>query len=425
MPIQKVFYDKSIGMRVPVKIWTNDIEPGALEQAMNAASLPFIRSHVSLMPDTHQGYGVPIGAVVPCDNVIIPNCVGVDIGCGMCAYPLGTGDLPDVDDLFQEITENIPTGFHSRSLDTLQEGIFRTMVLRMEDQFVELMEGIQNQFGDKEILQIMPKNMDIKKFAEKLASQYGTLGGGNHFLELQRDETGMLWFMVHSGSRGFGAMIANHFHKVAQKVCEKYHSYLPTPDLAYLPLDSEEGQKYFSWMNFAMQYALQNREMMMRIAYEKFKDLTPFGMDFDIGKMININHNYAAMENHFGENVLVHRKGATLARDGTIGIIPGSMCTHSYIVRGLGNPDSMNSCSHGSGRNFSRTEAKRRVDQGTDLDQPSQLGNVRLYGATDVRDELGSAYKNVEDVMQYQNDLVEITHKMTPIAVLKGGGKDD
>jgi tRNA-splicing ligase RtcB len=248
--------------------------------------------------------------------------------------------------------------------------------------------------------------------------QIGTLGGGNHFIELQQDAEGNAWFMLHSGSRGFGAQLAKKFHHLAVKTCKRYYTRLPNEELAFLPADSDEGQWYIASLLAAQDYALVNRKLMMICCQEAVRE--QYHQTAALKDIINIHHNYATIEHHHGENVWVHRKGATLARKTTVGIIPGSMCSKSYIVKGKENPDSFNSCSHGAGRNFSRTTAKKRIADGLDPSQASQLGSVELYGVQEAHDELGSAYKSIDVVMNNQKDLVDIQIELLPVAVLKG-----
>lgn len=405
----------------PVKLWAvqyseelerylPDIEENTRLQIAMVARLPFVHGHIALMPDAHYGKGVPIGCVLPTRGAIIPNAVGVDIGCGVCAWNSGVlvNDL-DIRKLMVEWKELIPHGegkSHSGRADILSEVKFKKAI----DKMAESHQKMAEQYGKFEA----PPDF------EKFTCQLGTLGGGNHFVELQKDRHGIAWIMIHSGSRGYGARTAQQHHNAAKSVCRRYFSKLETEELAYLPVDSTEGQYYISAMNIAQDYAFHNREIMMHAAQSAVKDQSHKTNHF--ADFINIHHNYAAIENHGGENVWVHRKGATLARPQTTGIIPGSMTTKSYIVQGKGNKDSMNSCSHGSGRNFSRSEAKRRVQEGVDPSQESQLtkANVELYGTRDAADELGSAYKDIDQVMLNQEDLVEIIEELIPVAVLKG-----
>lgn len=374
-----------------------NIEDAALKQAYEASQLPCVFHHVSLMADSHVGYGVNIGCVLPLKDAICPNAVGVDIACGLAA--INTGILVkdvNVDFVMQNIAKMVPHGNDKRKVGDV----------------VHSYSNASFEFGT-----LFDTLADVDSRRELCETQLGTLGGGNHFLSMEKDETGNLWFMVHSGSRGFGAKIADHYHKLAVSMCEKWHTKLPNTDLAFLPTSTDEGREYIHWQKVATEYAFLNRKMMLEVALMCLHgQMSPP----DLTGMINIHHNYAALENHFGHNVWVHRKGATLARKGTVGIIPGSMCTKSYIVTGLGNPQSFDSCSHGAGRNFSRTEAKKRVAAGLDPSQEVQLGSVKLYGVTEAHDELGSAYKNLDEVMINQKDLVQITTELTPVATLKG-----
>lgn len=401
----RVVYEKSEGMKVPIKVW-GDVEDSAIEQMKNVARLPFIHKWASLMPDSHFGYGVPIGSVVPTKGYVMPYAVGADIGCGMSAVQTNLHvdhlSTSDIIDLFKIIQEKVPVG--------------RAVHQETDDKRFDVALNLFNRLRFDENTQSLENSFRGDMFTT-MAQQIGTLGDGNHFLELQKDQDGMLWFMVHSGSRQFGAKICDHHMSVAKNMCEKYHSPLSDPMLAYLPVDSEEGQLYIDQMNMALDYAYQNRLFMINEAILAFFDVTGHYEPSDI---INIHHNYASIENHFGQNVWVHRKGATAARGGQVGIIPGSMCTKSYIVTGKGDKDSFMSCSHGSGRNFSRKEAMRRIDGGIDASVEDQLGDVMAFGSNDIRDEVASAYKDITNVMKYQSDLVHIDVELTPIAVLKG-----
>lgn len=405
----------------PVKIWAvkysnelgkyySALEDNTRLQVAMVARLPCAHGHIALMPDAHYGKGVPIGCVLPTKGAIIPNAVGVDIGCGMCAWNSGVliSDL-DIRKLLMEWKDLIPHGegkSQAGNADILSKEKFKESI----NQLASRHEKMAEEYG----------NLEAPPDFEKFRFQLGTLGGGNHFVELQKDKHGIAWVMIHSGSRGYGAKTAQQHHNSAKIMCRRYFSKLETEDLAYLPVDSKEGQYYINAMQIAQDYAYHNREIMMHAAQSAIKnqvnDTNSF-VDF-----INIHHNYATIENHGGENVWVHRKGATLARPQTQGIIPGSMTTKSYIVRGKGNKESMNSCSHGAGRNFSRSEAKRRVQEGVDPSQEFQLtsANVELYGTREATDELGSAYKDIDEVMSNQEDLVEIVEELFPVAVLKG-----
>jgi tRNA-splicing ligase RtcB (3'-phosphate/5'-hydroxy nucleic acid ligase) len=386
--------------KIPIKMWLEDVEEGALDQAKNLANLPFAFKHVAIMPDCHQGYGMPIGGVLATKGVIIPNAVGVDIGCGMCAVKTNIKELSIENlkkilggskELQGGIRDNIPTGFNHHNKDQQWEGF--------------------DNYPDIEVIK-----QEIK-FAHK---QLGTLGGGNHFIEIQKDQDGYIWIMIHSGSRNFGYKIAHHYNKVAQNLCNMWYSNVPEfkgeDGLAFLPIGTKEAREYIEAMKYALRFALENRLRMIEQCKKEFMNV----IDCEFEEVINIHHNYVAIENHFDSNVWVHRKGATSARLGEIGIIPGSQGTSSYIVRGLGNVESFMSCSHGAGRAMSRKKAQENLvleDEQKLLDDKGILHAIR--GKKDL-DEASSAYKDIDIVMENQKDLVEIVTKLTPLAVVKG-----
>jgi len=387
--------------RIPIKMWLKDIEEGALEQAKNVANLPFTFRHVALMPDAHQGMGVSIGSVFATKGVIIPNAVGVDIGCGMCAVktPWNIKEIePYIHKIMGMIRAEVPVGFakHKVAQDkSLMPDIIKYRNFKNE----------------------MP--MVNKHYFNALQS-LGTLGGGNHFIEIQKDDEDNVWIMIHSGSRNLGKQIADYYNKRAEYHNKKWHAGVPTAHkLAFLPLDTEDGKSYLEEMNYAVDFAFANRKLMMeRIAFA-FND-TIRHKKIDLDGMINIAHNYANLENHFGSNVYVHRKGATSARKGELGIIPGSQGTASYIVKGLGNEESFTSCSHGAGRVLSRSKAKKELDLATEqkrLDDQGIIHSIRNLGDLD---EAPGAYKDIDVVMENQKDLIEIVTRLRPIAVIKG-----
>lgn len=368
-------------------MWLEDIEDGALDQAKNLANLPFAFKWVSIMPDAHQGYGMPIGGVMATKNVIVPNAVGVDIGCGMCAVKTSLTEI-DTDTLKKimgEIRKVVPVGFtkHQKPQDGMPEGTIGEIIV----------EEWQN--------------------AEK---SLGTLGGGNHFIEIQKGNDGHIWIMIHSGSRNLGFKVANYYNKLAQELNEKWHSSVPKEwKLAFLPTDSQAGQDYVKEMNYCVDFALANRKLMMERVIQAVADNTnQTGFD----EMINIAHNYASLENHYGQNVWVHRKGATKATKGLKGIIPGSQGTASYIVEGLGNPLSFMSCSHGAGRKMGRKDAQRRLNLKEELKKMEGV----IHGIRNVKDldEAPGSYKDIEEVMDNQKDLVKILVRLSPLAVIKG-----
>lgn len=402
---------KEDNMKVPCYVWSEkgSIEQGALDQIKNASSLPFAFHHSVLCPDGHLGYGMPIGGVVALENVISPNMVGVDIGCGMCAVKtsLTKIDTETLKKIMGEIRKVIPVGFNKHKE-------------KQNEDLMPFSDKFKNYSGEKWEATII--SQELKNARKSL----GTLGGGNHFIEIQKGDDGHIWIMIHSGSRNLGLKVAQHYNKLAIELNSKWHSSVPKEwELAFLPVDSEEGQAYIREMNYCVEYALANRKLMMericKIFYEK--DMSIFGiprLSIKFDKMINIAHNYASQENHFGKNVWVHRKGATQAKKGQIGIIPGSLGTSSYIVEGLGNKDSFESCSHGAGRVLGRKQAERELDLEKEvkiLDDQNILHGIR--GKHDL-DEATSCYKDIKDVMENQKDLVNVLVELKPLAVIKG-----
>lgn len=389
---------------VPVKIWSEEgsIEAGAIVQLENTSKLPFVFKHIAVMPDCHQGYGVTIGSVVATEGVVIPNAVGVDIGCGMLA---------------------VMTDFESKNLTPeLIKQIFGGSKEHHGGIRAKIPVGM-NHRKDPVEWSGFAKAPNIKVVQDELASaahQLGTLGGGNHFIELQRDGNGHVWFMIHSGSRNIGFKIANHYNAVATALCEQWHSNIPPikgqDGLAFLPLCEDVATDYILAMNFALDFAYANR---MKMAYD-IKDCLKEVLGCTCSDPINIHHNYAKMEHHFGRNVMVHRKGATSARTGEVGIIPGSQGTKSYIVCGKGNPDSFNSCSHGAGRKMSRTKAQNELNLEDELKKMEDQGIVHGIRTKKDLDEAAGAYKDIDSVMKNQEDLVEIVTELQPMAVIKG-----
>jgi len=382
--------------KVPIKAWLNDIEPGALEQAISLANLPFIHSHVALMPDCHQGFGMPIGGVVGLRDVVIPNAVGVDIGCGMCAVKtsVDTIETPALKSIIVQIKEAIPAGFKHHS--AIQE----KKLLPSHEVNPEMMPVVAREY-------------------EKARYQVGTLGGGNHFIEIQKGNDGFIWIMIHSGSRNIGKQVADHYNRLAIDINARRKSLVPAKaQLAWLPSDSTEGEMYWKEMEYCIDFAFSNRKLMMWRILHIFEGV--FGSRFTVEPMINIAHNYASKEIHFGEQLVIHRKGATLADLGTIGIIPGSQGTKSYIVEGLGNPESFNSCSHGAGRLMGRKEAQRSLNLKEEIQKLNKHGIIHAIRNQNDLDEAAGAYKDIDLVMKNQKDLVKILVSLTPLAVIKG-----
>lgn len=387
---------KTEQMTVPLRIWSEEgsIEPQCLEQMERVSSLPFLHKHVSLMPDAHFGVGASIGAVVPTKGVVIPFLVGVDIGCGVCAVKTSLTEISTdtLKKIMGEIRKAVPVGFKKH-----KEGQDRAL---------------------------MPKSpcvdfrMIIEKEYENALKSLGTLGGGNHFIEIQRGDDGHIWIMIHSGSRNLGLQVAKFYNDMAKSLNGEWCSKVdPKWDLAFLPLNNSVGQAYIREMNYCVEYALANRSLMMHRISCIFEGHFP---DILFADMYNIAHNYARLESHFGENVMVHRKGATSAKEGEIGIIPGSMGSHSYIVKGKGNKESFESCSHGAGRLMSRKKCKETLDLSSEQKLLDDMGVIHGLRSVGDLDEAPSAYKDVHVVMENQKDLVEVLVKLTPLCVIKG-----
>jgi len=409
-----VIYEKD-KMKFPIKVWLENkeqIEDGCLEQATNLANLPFIHKWVSLMPDNHAGMGMPIGGVIATDGVVIPNAVGVDIGCGMVFVETNipaellknteTANGKLIQPIIGDLLRNIPVGFahHQKKQDcqALDEAVNNTGMLEFAP---KLLPELQNGYF-----------------------QVGTLGGGNHFIEIQEDEDGMVGIMIHSGSRNFGYKICRHFNNIAKELNSKWFTSVPEDyGLAFLSVDTTEGKSYIEWMNLALNFAHENREQMMAKATDIVEKWVKKYSDdpVEFKNYVNCHHNYATIEHHYDKNVWVHRKGAIRARENDIGIIPGAMGSFSYIVKGLGNPESFNSCSHGAGRKFSRTKAKEEFSVEkviTDLKECNVV--LGKHKKDDVAEECRFAYKDIDFVIQNELDLVQPVKKMKTIGVIKG-----
>ena len=381
----------------PVKIWTDYVEASAMVQIENLARLPFMYHHLAVMPDVHTGMGMPIGGVLACVDAVIPNAVGVDIGCGMCA---------------------VKTSIKTADIDYLE---FRKRVLSKVREIIPLGMSHHKQPQDESL---MPTGYDVdlmwvvKEQYQSALRQLGTLGGGNHFIEFQRDEEDNLWIMIHSGSRNLGKMVGDYYNKKAMALNKKWHSEVdPSMRLAFLPFHSPEFGEYWREMQYCIDFALCNRKLMMSRIQDVLESAFP---QIEFEPMINIAHNYAAWENHFGKNVVVHRKGATFAGKGTIGIIPGSQGTASYIVEGLGNPESFNSCSHGAGRVLSRTAAINQLDMEAEVQRLNERGIIHAIRNKSDLQEAPSAYKDIDEVINNQLDLIAVKTRLLPIAVIKG-----
>ncbi|HCC53466.1 MAG TPA: RtcB family protein [Desulfobulbaceae bacterium] len=379
--------------RIPIKLWLEDIDHLALAQAENIANLPFACQHIAIMPDSHVGYGMPIGAVLCAKDVIIPNAVGVDIGCGMCAVRTSLREIsPDaLKEVMGMIRKAVPLGFDHHKTPQDKE--------LMPDLVERTMPIVVQQYN-------------------KALHQIGTLGGGNHFIEIQQGDDGHVWIMIHSGSRNLGHTVANHYNKVAERLNEAWHVQVPREwQLAFLPIITREAKEYMAEMSFCIEFALANRTLMMERVQEALADVVG---QVEYGEMVNKSHNFAAWEYHGTQDVLVHRKGATRVRKDEQGLIPGSQGTASYIVRGLGNAESFDSCSHGAGRRMGRKQAIRELDFDTEKARLDALGVIHAIRGRNDLEEAPGAYKDIDQVMENQCDLVEIVVKLRPLAVVKG-----
>lgn len=393
----------------PIKLWTEGVpvEDDARKQLMNTARMPFIFRHLAVMPDVHLGKGSTIGSVIPTQGAIIPAAVGVDIGCGMMAArtTLTAGDLPDnLHGLRSAIEAAVP---HGRTMTRARrdKGSWENPPAAVDAMWSALLPGFSR------ITKKYPrlKNTNNHK-------HLGTLGTGNHFIEVCLDEAGQVWFMLHSGSRGVGNAIGNLFIELAQADMRQHIANLPDKDLAYFAEGSEHFDDYVEAVGWAQDYARRNRQVMMSnvVAAARQVIAKPFAADVEA---VNCHHNYVQRETHFAAEVLVTRKGAVSAKKGELGIIPGSMGARSYIVRGLGNEESFCSCSHGAGRAMSRNEAKRRF---TVDDQIKATAHVECRKDSDVIDEIPMAYKDIDAVMHAQRELVEVVHTLRQVVCVKG-----
>ncbi|MBI3546313.1 MAG: RtcB family protein [Gammaproteobacteria bacterium] len=398
MPIKNVISEG----KVPVKIYTDEIEPEAYQQLRNLAQLPFVHSHIAAMPDVHFGKGATVGSVIPCKGAIIPAAVGVDIGCGMNALRLSikAQELPDnLRRVRAAIEAAIPVGFAMHKEDMARASTVRALSV-----------GLQR------VLDKHPKILKMqKKPYETWVRQLGTLGGGNHFIELCLDENDDVWIMLHSGSRGIGNTIGQYFIQLAQQDMGRHLHNLPDKDLAYFTEGAEHFDDYVEAVHWAQDYAMDNRREMMRLIVDALKkELPKFGVTKEA---INCHHNYVSFEKHFGENVYITRKGAIRAGVDELGIIPGSMGAKSFIVRGKGNAESFCSCSHGAGRRMSRGKALREFNE---ADLAAQTVGVECRKDKGVLDEIPGAYKDIDNVMANQSDLVEVVHTLKQLVCVKG-----
>jgi tRNA-splicing ligase RtcB len=394
------------GGRVPVKVWTPDLEPQARKQLENVARLPIVHGHIAAMPDVHAGIGATVGSVIPTKGAVIPAAVGVDLGCGINAVQLSitAKDLPtSLAKIRSAIERAVPVGFDMHGAAKGHGG-------RREDKAREMQRGLDAIAAKNPKLATMQKD-----FRETWVRQLGTLGGGNHFIEVCLDEDQNVWVMLHSGSRGIGNVIGRYFIERARREMERQDTRLPDRDLAWLAEGTPVFDEYVEAVHWAQDYATENRREMMEAILAAIRPHLPaFRI---VGEAISCHHNYVAREKHFGENLLVTRKGAIRAGVGELGVIPGSMGARSFIVRGKGNPESLCSCAHGAGRRMSRTEAKKRF---TEADLVRQTAGVECRKDAGVIDEIPGAYKPIEEVMANQSDLVDVVHTLRQVVCVKG-----
>ena len=401
--------------KYPVKIWLENegqLEGNCLEQAYHLSQLPFIHKWVCLMPDTHAGKGMPIGGVIATKDVIIPNAVGVDIGCGMDFIPTNicVNDIRDVQ-----------TG-NGTLIQAMISNIMREIPLNTER--YKTPQQSETLDRAKEEMEKYEKNAELIPLIEDGYYQVGSLGGGNHFIELQEDQEGYLCIMIHSGGRHLGKAICDYFHEKARELNRKWYSEVKDEyRLAFLPVQSEEGQQYIHWMNLALDYAFENRAHMLdktcTIVKAQIEKHT--GQVAEFGEEINCHHNYAALENHYDANVWVHRKGATRVREGELAVIPGAMGSYSYVVEGKGYQESFCSSSHGAGRSYSRSGAMQEFSvEKVMLDLKEQGVVLGKRKKNDVAEECRFAYKNIDEVMAQQQDMVTPIRKLKTVGVVKG-----
>jgi tRNA-splicing ligase RtcB len=398
MPVRQVIEEG----RVPVKVYTDDVEAGARQQLVNLSQLPIIHHHVAAMPDVHAGIGATVGSVIATHRAIIPAAVGVDIGCGMMAARTSlTGndlDEPGLKRVFDQISRDVPVGRgqhpEPRALTAAAKPHERAL---------------------RKILQAHPQLEKRFPRTQNWVCQMGSLGGGNHFIEVCLDETNRVWTMLHSGSRGIGNAIGTYFIELARRDAERQQLRLPDRDLAYFREGAEHFDDYVEAVGWAQGYAATNRDAMMGLVLEAMRRHLP---GFEVtDEAVNCHHNYVERERHYGADVWVTRKGAIRARRGDLGIIPGSMGARSYIVRGKGSEESFQSCAHGAGRRMSRTQAQKKF---TRQDLAEQTAGVVCRKDSGVIDEIPDAYKPIDEVMTNQADLVEVAHTLKQVVCVKG-----
>ena len=401
--------------RVPVKAWTRGVpvEDQARKQLRNVASLPFVFKHVVVMPDVHWGMGATVGSVIATKGAIVPAAVGVDIGCGMVAtrLPLSASQLPDnLAGVRSTIEAAVP---HGR---TDYGGFNDRGAWGNPPPDVRQVMGENGPLRAR-LLSIVEKHEKLRRASNRAPNHLGTLGTGNHFIEICLDEADNVWVMLHSGSRGIGNAIGSYFIERAKEHMRRWVINLPDADLAYLPEGTNDFDDYVEAVGWAQDFAMANRQIMLRATIQAvYRALGREAAEPEI-EAVNCHHNYVTRENHFGHNVLVTRKGAVRAREGDLGVIPGSMGARSFIVRGKGNPESFHSCSHGAGRKMSRAAAKKTF---TLADHETATAGVECRKDEGVIDETPGAYKDIDAVMAAQSDLVDVVHTLRQVVCVKG-----
>lgn len=383
--------------RLSIKMWLSNMDERAWKEARNLANFPFAFHHIAIMPDAHAGTGIPIGAVLAVKDVVIPNAIGEDAGCGMSALRT------------------------SIKVSGLSKEMLRKRVMREIRKAIPIGRNEHKQQQSEDYLpesKYLEKTVVCQRRIQSALKQIGTLGGGNHFLELQKDMEDNLWIMIHSGSRGLGGKVAEYYVQKAEIFAKMYNCPYPVAQqrLAYLPLGSREGEDYWNEMKYCVDFAKASRKLMMLRVQEVLKDVVP---DAEFFEYYDTPHNYAAKECHFGEMVIVHRKGAAHAGVDEIGIIPGSQGTKSYIVKGLGNPDSFCSSSHGAGREMSRSQAFYNLSLEQEVKRLNEQGIIHAIRFQKDLEEAAGAYKDIHTVMENQRDLVEPLIELSPVAVIK------
>lgn len=392
---------KEENWKVPILNWATNLEDGAIEQAINAAKLPCAFHHIAIMPDGHQGMGFPIGGVMALKDAICPNAIGVDEGCGM---------------------RTLKTNIKAEAIADMR---IRRFWMTKTKEKIPLGEGnCHRENQEWEMFDASPFEI-----TERDRKNLQSLGGGNHFASLEQDQDGYVRFLLHSGSRNLGHRICTKYSEIAENLCTRWFVDLADVHLAFLPIGEKVTQEFIECLNFALSYALENRRRMMQSMKSSFQEmLNEFGLGTAVfSEEKDCHHNYAALENHFGQNVWVHRKGAIRVREGEFGIVPGSMGTASYLVEGLGNPESFMSCSHGAGRKMSRSAASERLTveecdkamEGIVCDRWGKMHRGKCKGKLDLSEAPG-AYKDIDEVIANEADLVKPIVKLSPLAVLKG-----